>query len=124
MRVPREAGEEVLRVVVPEVVEEQERVEIRGVAEAEGALKLHASALHGGFGAAEPFDRANRHCRSPLVLPVYFIYKLSATGSSTAALLPINPSVMGEYDSQEQNGTPRATDLIADFHARHEAWRR
>jgi hypothetical protein len=31
---------------------------------------------------------------------------------------------MGETDSQEIGGAPRATDLIADFHARREAWRR
>src|SRR5262245_53194260 len=80
VRVPRETREEVPGVVVPEVVEEQERVEIRGVAEAEGALKSHASALQSGFRAAEPFDWANRHCGSPLVPSVYFIYKLSASG--------------------------------------------
>lgn len=31
---------------------------------------------------------------------------------------------MVEQDSQEVGGASRATDLIADFHARHEAWRR
>ena len=40
MRMPGEAGEIVLRVVVAEIVEQQERIELGGVAEAEGAASF------------------------------------------------------------------------------------
>ena len=50
VRVPREAGQVVVRVVVAEIVEQQERIELRRVAEAEGAAQLHAGAFHGRRG--------------------------------------------------------------------------
>ena len=49
VRVPREPGEKVVRVVVAEVVEQQERIEFRRVAEPERALQPHAGALDGRF---------------------------------------------------------------------------
>ena len=45
VRMPREPGEVVLRAVVAEIVEEQERVEGLGLAEAEGTVKLHPGAF-------------------------------------------------------------------------------
>ena len=38
VRMPREAGEIVVRVLVPKIIEQQERIEFRRIAEAEGAL--------------------------------------------------------------------------------------
>ena len=61
VRVPWEAGQVILRNIIAEVVEEQERIEIRGVAEAERASQMHARALEGRFGLDQPFDRSQRH---------------------------------------------------------------
>ena len=61
VRMPRKAGEIVARVVVAEVVEEQERIELRGVAEAERALQLDAGAFDGGLRVNDFPNRTNRH---------------------------------------------------------------
>ena len=53
MRMPGKAGEIVLGNVVAEVVEQQERVEVGGVAEAEGAAQMHAGAFERGLGLDE-----------------------------------------------------------------------
>ena len=45
MRMPREPGEIVLRVLVAEIVEQQKRIELRRVAEAERTLQLDARAF-------------------------------------------------------------------------------
>ena len=50
VRMPRETRRGSRRVVVAEVVEQQERIELAGVAEAEGALQLDAGALERGVG--------------------------------------------------------------------------
>ena len=47
--VPREAGEVVLGDVVAEIVEEEERVEVGGVAEAERAAQVNARAFEVGL---------------------------------------------------------------------------
>ena len=47
---PREARQVILRNVVAEVVEEQERVEVGCVAEAERAAQMHARAFEGRLG--------------------------------------------------------------------------
>ena len=47
MRMPRKAGEVVGRAVVAEIVEQQERIELGGFAEAEGAAQLDAGAFDG-----------------------------------------------------------------------------
>ena len=47
--------------VVAEIVEQQERVELAGLAEAEGAVQLHAGAFHGGRGLDDPLDRSDGH---------------------------------------------------------------
>jgi len=49
MRMPRKPGEILLRAVVAEIVEQQERIELGGVAKTEGAAKVNACALHGGL---------------------------------------------------------------------------
>src|SRR5262245_12987291 len=61
MRVPRKPCQVVLRVVVSEVVEQQERVEVGRVPEAKGALEFDASAFERRFGAEQASDRSNRH---------------------------------------------------------------
>src|SRR5262249_9456537 len=61
VRMPREAGEVVFGDVVAEVVEEQERVEVGRVAEAERAAQMHSRAFDGRLGLDEPFDRSQRH---------------------------------------------------------------
>ena len=47
MRMPGEARPVVVRTVVAEVVEQQERIELCRIAEAEGAAQFHARSLHG-----------------------------------------------------------------------------
>jgi NAD(P)H-hydrate repair Nnr-like enzyme with NAD(P)H-hydrate epimerase domain len=49
VRVPGETFEVVLRVLVAEVIEEEERIEIFGFAEAEGALEADACSFEGWF---------------------------------------------------------------------------
>ena len=53
MRVPGEAGQIIRGILVAKIVEQQERIELAGLAEAEGALQLDAGALDGGFGFVE-----------------------------------------------------------------------
>ena len=61
MGVPGEAGEVVVGDVVAEVVEEEEGVEVGGVAEAEGAAEVDAGAFEGGFGFDEAVDGSDGH---------------------------------------------------------------
>ena len=67
-------GEVVVGAVVAEIVEQQERVELAGVAEAEGATQLHAGPFHGRLGFDDPLYRPNRHAalmRFPMIMTVY-----------------------------------------------------
>ena len=57
VRMPGEAGQIVGRILVAKVVEQQERIEFGGLAEAEGALQLDAGALDGGFGLSRSLSR-------------------------------------------------------------------
>ena len=50
MRMPREAGQVILRNVVAEVVQQQKRVEVGGIAEAERAAQMHARAFERRLG--------------------------------------------------------------------------
>jgi hypothetical protein len=50
VRVPGEPGAVVLRMIVAEVVEQQKRVELARVAEAEGPAELDPGAFHSGLG--------------------------------------------------------------------------
>jgi hypothetical protein len=65
--VPRESGQVVGRIVVPEIIQQQERIEVLGLAEAEGTLKLDSCSLNGRRGLNDLSNRAERH-RSPRVL--------------------------------------------------------
>ena len=64
MGVPWEAREVVLRVLVAEVIQQEEGIEIAGGPEAERPAQLHARALDGGLGLHDPFDRPDGHCAS------------------------------------------------------------
>ena len=55
-------AEIVARPIVAEIVHHQERIEIGGVAEAEGAPQLDARALQRGTGLADALDGADGHC--------------------------------------------------------------
>ncbi len=61
VRVPWEPLAIEVRVVAPEVVEQQERVLFRRVAEAEGAVQVNAITLQMGLGLAGLEDGANGH---------------------------------------------------------------
>src|SRR5262249_21319733 len=64
MRMPRKSREVVLRVVVAKVIEEQKRIVLGRVAEAERAAELDACALQRRSGLTDVFDSADRHERS------------------------------------------------------------
>jgi hypothetical protein len=59
MRMPGEARTVILRPVVPEVVEEQERIELRRVAEPERAPEPDAGAFEGGLRLDDALDGAD-----------------------------------------------------------------
>ena len=61
VRMPREAGQVILRNVVAEVVQQQERIEVGRVAEAERAAQMHARAFEGRLGFDQPLNRSNGH---------------------------------------------------------------
>ena len=64
MRMPREAREIRVRIIVAEIVEQQKRIELRRIAEAERAAQLHARAFERRFGFANFFHWSKRHCSS------------------------------------------------------------
>src|SRR6267143_2029767 len=61
MRVPWEARQIIFGNIVAKIVEKEERVKIRGVAEAERAAQVYACAFHRWLGFDEPFHGSNRH---------------------------------------------------------------
>src|SRR6266852_3444712 len=64
MRMPRKARQIILGNIVTKIVEEKERVKVRGVAEAERAAQVHARAFHRWLGFDEPLHRSDRHSAS------------------------------------------------------------
>ena len=50
-----------LRVIVAEIVKQQERVELARVLKAEGAVQMHPGALHRGLGGAGLEDGTQGH---------------------------------------------------------------
>ena len=62
---PRKTGDVIERMVVAEIVEQQERIEIRRLAEAERAMQLDACAFQRGLGLNDAFNRTDGH-ESPL----------------------------------------------------------
>ncbi len=61
MRMPRETRHVVGRFLSPEVIEQQERIKIGRVAEAEGAMQLDAGPFKCGLGGNDAGDGTNRH---------------------------------------------------------------
>ncbi len=61
MRVPGESGEVVFGDVVAEVVEEEEGIELGGVAETEGAAEMHSGTFRGGLAADQALYGSNGH---------------------------------------------------------------
>src|SRR5262249_7308130 len=62
---PGETGAIVLGTVVTEIVEQEERIELAGLAEAEGAVKLDAGAFPSRRRLDDPFDGSNGHEGGP-----------------------------------------------------------
>src|SRR5260370_27495354 len=61
VRVPGKAGEIIFRHVIAKIVEQQEGIELGGVAKAKCAAEVHARAFGSWFAADEPLHRAYRH---------------------------------------------------------------
>jgi hypothetical protein len=61
MRMPGKAGEVVLGDVVAEVVEEKERIVVRGVAESECATEVYTGAFERGLGLDQLLDGPKGH---------------------------------------------------------------
>ena len=61
VRMPGKAGQVILGNVVAEIVEQQERIEVGRVAEAERPAQVHARAFQGGLGLDEPLDGSDGH---------------------------------------------------------------
>src|SRR5262245_63701893 len=59
VRMPRKSGAIVLWALVAEIIEQQERIEVAGVSEAEGPPQLHPGAFHGGLRFDNPLDGSN-----------------------------------------------------------------
>jgi len=57
VRMPRKAGQVILGMFVPEIVEEQERIEIGGISESERAPQVDAGSFCGGLGLNQPLYR-------------------------------------------------------------------
>src|SRR5262245_56402077 len=65
MRMPRESREIVARVLVAEVVEEQEGIELPRVAKAERPPEMHARAFGGWSGLRDALDSSDGHGKKP-----------------------------------------------------------
>src|SRR5262245_29945237 len=61
VRMPRKAGAVVVGVLVAEIVEQQERIELAGRAEAECTTEVHAGPFHGGGRLRNALDRSDGH---------------------------------------------------------------
>ena len=61
MRMPREAGQVILRHVIAKVIQEEKRIEVGGIAEAEGAAQVDTGPFDGRLGFDETLDGADGH---------------------------------------------------------------
>jgi len=68
MRMPGEAAREQRRIVVAEIVEQQEGVEFGRIAKAEGAVQMDARALQSRAGGPCVGDGTDRHGWSPFAV--------------------------------------------------------
>ncbi|MEE8362351.1 MAG: hypothetical protein V3R71_09340, partial [Gemmatimonadales bacterium] len=60
-------GAVVVGILVAEIIEQQERVEFVGLAEAEGPVEPDAGALDGGLGGADALDWADGYGGAPFL---------------------------------------------------------
>ena len=67
MRMPRKSVEEIRRTIVPEIVEQQERIELGGIAEPESTVQLDACPLHGRGRLGNALDGSDGHALGLLV---------------------------------------------------------
>jgi hypothetical protein len=65
MRMPGETGEIILGIVVAEIVEEQEGIGQRWIAEAESAVEMHAGAFKRRLRLRDLFHRSDGHGTTP-----------------------------------------------------------
>ena len=61
---PRKAGSVALGIVVPKVVQQKKRIEVRRIAEAKRAAQVHPGSFCGRCGLDVALDRTNRHSES------------------------------------------------------------
>src|SRR5690349_5883671 len=61
VRMPWKTGQVIFRNVIAKVIQEEERVKVRGGAEAEGATQVDTRSLQGWLGLDEPLHRSNGH---------------------------------------------------------------
>src|SRR5215208_6807367 len=61
MRMPRKSSPIIGGIFIAEIIEEQEWVEVSGIAETEGAVQLHSGTFHRGLRFDDAFDRSYRH---------------------------------------------------------------
>src|SRR5207244_1422391 len=61
VRMPRKSGPIIIGMIVAEIVEQQERIELVRIAEAEGATQLHPCAFHRGCRFNGSLHWPNRH---------------------------------------------------------------
>jgi hypothetical protein len=57
MRVPGKAGEVILRNIISEIIQQQERVELGSVAETKSSAQTHSGAFQRRLGLNQSFDR-------------------------------------------------------------------
>jgi hypothetical protein len=67
VRMPWETGQIILGNVVAEIIEQKERVEIRGVTETKGPPQMDAGTFERWFRSDQLFNRSNRHGKPPLM---------------------------------------------------------
>jgi hypothetical protein len=55
VRMPGKARQIILGHIVPEIVQQQERIEVRGIAESKRSPKMHSRAFHRGLSLDKSF---------------------------------------------------------------------
>ena len=89
VRMPGKARQIIRRIVVAKIVQQQERIELRGLAKAEGALQFHARAFDGGFGFKNLLSRGEATWLTSSALHYWMREKIFvATDLVTASLMP------------------------------------
>src|SRR6266851_485143 len=66
VRMPRKARQIILGNVIAEVIQQEERVEVLGVSEAECAAQMYSCTFESGLRLNKPFNRSNGHLGPPI----------------------------------------------------------